>query len=68
MIFATEFSLFKVFSSHMVLQRGKEIVISGHATPGQTVRVVFADQEVLATADGKSEWYAAFPAMTASGP
>ena len=68
MIFATEFSLFRVFSSHMVLQRGKEIVISGHAVPGQTVRVAFAELEVLATADGKSEWYAAFPAMTAGGP
>ena len=68
MEFSEKFSLYKVFSSHMVLQRGKEIVISGQALPGKTVRAAFAGQEVLATADGKGEWYAAFPAMTAGGP
>ncbi len=68
MEFSEKFSLYKVFSSHMVLQRGKDIVISGQALPGKTVRAAFAGQEVLATADGKGEWYAAFPAMTAGGP
>ena len=68
MDFSAAFSLFKVFSSHMVLQRGKEIVISGKAVPGKAVRVIFADSATLATADTKGEWYAAFPAMTAGGP
>ena len=68
MEYTPHFSLFKVFSSHMVLQREKEIVISGEAVPGKSVRVFFAGNETCATADKNGEWSAIFPAMTAGGP
>ena len=44
-----------LFSSHMVLQRDKEVTVWGWAKSGSSVKVEFANQSktVMATADGK---------------
>ena len=65
---AKNFSAHKIFSSHMVLQRERPIVISGIADPGTEVQVGFAGNTRTATADANSEWSVTFPAMAAGGP
>ena len=65
---AKNFSAHKIFSSHMVLQRERPIVISGIADPGTEVQVKFAGNTRTAAADANSEWSVTFPAMTAGGP
>lgn len=55
-----------IFSSHMVLQRGKPIMIWGWADAGKTVNVQFGDETAKATADGEAgRWEAIFPARDA---
>ncbi len=68
MQFAAEFSLFRVFTSHMVLQRQKPVVISGRAEPGKAVSVTFAGIQQNALAAENGQWQAEFPAMEAGGP
>ena len=65
---AKNFSAHKIFSSHMVLQRERPIVISGIADPGTEVQVGFAGNTRTAAADANSEWSVTFPAMAAGGP
>jgi len=56
-----------IFTSHMVLQRGKPIVVWGWATPGSKVSVQFGQEKAEATADGKAgRWEATFPARDAN--
>ncbi len=55
-----------IFSSNMVIQRGKPIVIWGWAEPGRTVSVQFGREEADGAADGTSgRWEATFPAREA---
>ena len=65
---AEQFTLHKMFTSHMVLQRRTPVKISGTAEPGKTVAVSFCGKTVSAKADGRGEWLAEFPAMEAGGP
>ena len=52
-----------VFSSHMVLQRGKPIVIWGWAEQGKVVTVQFGEEKQEAKAEGeKGRWEVTFPA------
>lgn len=62
---AEEFTLHRIFSSHMVLQRNRPIRFSGTAPAGESVIVAFADRTVRAAADSAGEWTAEFPAMEA---
>ena len=62
------FTLHKVFSSRMVLQRRKPIRFSGTAEPDSHVLVRFNGKTVSAAADRNGEWLAEFPAMEAGGP
>ncbi len=56
-----------IFSSHMVLQRDKPIVIWGWASPGDAVAVQFGTELAEATAGGdQGRWEVAFPAREAS--
>jgi sialate O-acetylesterase len=63
-----EVRLPKVFSSHMVLQQEKPVVVWGWAQPGEkvTVELGTANQEVQANERG--EWKAVLPATKAGGP
>ena len=65
---AANFTVHKVFGSHMVLQREKPITISGTAEPGKVVKATLAGKSVYAEADKNGEWEAVFPAMKAGGP
>jgi sialate O-acetylesterase len=63
-----EVRLPKVFSSHMVLQQQKPLVIWGWAQPNETVTVEISSISVQAKANDHGEWKAALPAMKAGGP
>jgi len=55
-----------IFSSNMVIQRDKPIVIWGWAEPGTKVAVQFGEEKAEATADGaKGRWEVTFPAREA---
>jgi len=63
-----EVRLPKVFSSHMVLQQQKPIVIWGWAEANETVTVRLGDATQQATANEHGEWKVTLPAMVAGGP
>ena len=65
---AEYFAHHKVYSDHMVLQRDREIRISGTAEPGGEVSIEFAGEKRTATAGADGVWRALFPAMKAGGP
>ena len=58
----------KVFSSHMVLQQEKPLVIWGWAEPNETVTIELAGTRQQAQANERGEWKATLPAMKAGGP
>lgn len=60
-----KFTVNKLFSSHMVLQRGKPIRVFGTAKPGDSVTVSLAGKKVTTTTDASGDWLAEFPAMKA---
>ena len=57
-----------VFSSHMVLQREKPLVIWGWAQPRETVTIKLANESRQAQANDRGEWKVTLPAMQAGGP
>lgn len=57
----------RIFSSNMVLQRDKPIVIWGWADHGRKVSVQFGQAQVEATADGEAgRWEVTFPTQQAN--
>ena len=65
LVAASEFSVSRIFSDHMVLQRGRPVPVWGEAMPGTKVAVRFGEASVNAVADAKGEWCAMLPAMRA---
>ena len=61
-----EIKLSKVFTPHMVLQRGMDVPIWGTAAPGEKVAVSFSGQTKSATADGKGAWRVKLAPLKAS--
>lgn len=61
-----EVKLSKVFTPHMVLQRGMTVPVWGTAAPGEKVTVSFAGQNKTATADDKGAWSVKLGALKAS--
>lgn len=61
-----EVKLSKVFTPHMVLQRGMAVPVWGTAAPGEKVTVSFAGQSKTATADDKGTWSVKLDALQAS--
>ena len=57
-----------VYSSHAVLQRGREIPVSGTAEPGSTVNVTFDGEAHTAKADSKGRWQVSLSSREAGGP
>ena len=51
-----EVRLPKIFSDHMVVQRGRVAPIWGWTKPGERIVVRFAGQRVKATADATGKW------------
>jgi sialate O-acetylesterase len=65
---SAEVRLPRIFSDHMVLQRGKPIQVWGWAAPGEKVSIQLGDDSVQATANDQGEWKAALPQRAAGGP
>ena len=63
-----ELRLPKVFSSHMVLQQEKPLVVWGWAEPNEKVTVTLSTGSQSVQANERGEWKAVLPAMKASGP
>src|ERR1039457_3975881 len=63
-----EVRLPKVFSSHMVLQQEKPLVVWGWAEPNEKVTVELATGSQQVQANERGEWKAVLPAMKAGGP
>ena len=63
-----EVRLPKVFSSHMVMQQDKPLVVWGWAQPNEKVTVEINGASQQAQANERGEWKAALPAMKAGGP
>jgi sialate O-acetylesterase len=61
-----EVKLSKVFTPHMVLQRGMAVPVWGTAAPGEKVTVAFAGQNKTTTADAKGAWSVKLDALKAS--
>ena len=59
-----EIQLDPIYESHMVLQRGRAVPISGSVTGSGAVEVSFGDQKVSAKVKGK-RWKAVLPPMEA---
>jgi len=57
-----------VFSSHMVLQQDKPVVVWGWAQPAETVKVELAGHSQQVQANERGEWKATLPALKAGGP
>lgn len=56
----------KIFSNHMVLQRGLECPIWGWSDPGVEITVEFGDARQTTTADKNGRWKLRLPAMEAN--
>ncbi len=51
-----EFSIAKVFTDHMVLQRGQQILVWGTAAAGSSIDVRFGDQQGSTMAEPNGHW------------
>ena len=60
-----EVRLHPLFTDHMVLQRGKPVLVYGTAAPGEKVAVQFHGQSGTTVADAQGNWQAQLPAMSA---
>ena len=58
----------KVFSSHMVMQQDKPLIVWGWAQPGEKVTVEISGASQQVQANERGEWKAVLPAMKAGGP
>ena len=58
----------KVFTPHMVLQRGMAVPVYGSAAPGETVTVKFREQTKSAAAGQDGKWCVKLDALAAGGP
>ena len=56
------------FGTHAVIQRGKPILLTGTAMPGEQLSMSFAGSTRTAKADSSGHWQAAFPPRSAGGP
>src|SRR3954466_14089724 len=63
-----EVKLSKVFTPHMVLQRGMAVPIWGTAAAGEQVEVKFRDQTKTATAGADGKWSVKLDALQVGGP
>ncbi|HWA93772.1 MAG TPA: sialate O-acetylesterase [Terracidiphilus sp.] len=58
----------KVLSSHMVVQRNLPVHVWGMASPGESVAVVFRDEQRTVQADALGKWSVYLKPGTAGGP
>jgi len=58
----------RMFSDHMVLQRGMVVPVWGTAAPGETVTVSIRDQEKTTTADADGKWMVRLDPLETGAP
>src|SRR4051812_7655153 len=63
-----EIKLSRIFTPHMVLQRGMAVPIWGTATAGEKVEVKFRDQTKSATAGADGKWSVKLDELKVGGP
>jgi len=63
-----EVRLAHLFTDHLILQRDMPVHIWGWARPDEKIRIIFKEQSLGVTADGKGRWRAALNAEPAGGP
>lgn len=63
----SEYRFHQIYSSGMVMQRGKPLVFAGTATPGLALLVSFMDMRLTVTAGADGEWTAEFSPLEAWG-
>jgi sialate O-acetylesterase len=63
-----EVKLSKVFTPHMVLQRGMAVPVFGTAAPGEEVTVRFREQTKTTKANKDGQWSVKLDALKAGGP
>jgi sialate O-acetylesterase len=63
-----EVRLPRVFSSHMVMQQDKPLIVWGWAGPNEKITVELAGASQQVQANERGEWKATLPAMKAGGP
>ncbi|MEA3058393.1 MAG: sialate O-acetylesterase, partial [Sphingomonadales bacterium] len=56
------------FGDHAVIQRGKPVLLSGTAAPGERLTISFGGAQRAATAAPDGRWSATFPARASGGP
>lgn len=67
-IVRADVTLPRIFGSHMVLERGRELPVWGKAAPGEKVTVLLGDKGGSATADEQGKWMVRLPPLPAGGP
>ncbi|MEJ6004857.1 sialate O-acetylesterase [Paucibacter sp. AS339] len=55
-----------IFGDHMVIQRDKPVVVFGSAVAGESVRVTFGQDSVMAQASASGRWIVKLPARPAN--
>lgn len=65
---AVEFTMPRIFSDDMIIQRGLKASVWGTAEPGGTVSIELAGFNTVAIVDKKGQWVASLPVMDAGGP
>ncbi len=63
-----EVTLPRIFSSNMVIQRGKEIKIWGWADQKEKISISFLGKDYVTKADEKGDWEIILPQQKAGGP
>jgi len=63
---ASEFSLARVFTDHMVLPRNRRVPVWGTAAPGSPITVAIRDQKHSTTADQYGRWQVTLSPLSAS--
>lgn len=62
------FSLYRNYSSHMVVQRDRPVVFAGRGRPGKVFRLTFAGHTRRGVVGPDGRWQAEFPPLPAGGP
>lgn len=67
-VLGAELKLPRLFADHMIFQRNQPVKVWGRATPGQSVSITLAGQEVRTTTEASGRFQVFLEPMKAGGP